>query len=259
MPLSVIVLVPVAEMLKGVAPPKFITGLEFPIVNVVVLAAFEFTVVNVPLIVSAPLVNVKVELLVLPPPAVYVELIVKLLVTFMLLSVEVQVMLELPLPPGVTVVITNDPQLNVPAPLIVTASFPFEFPDWVTALVTVKVIPLFIVRPSALAPAEALSIKVNELHEVLTVTVTVCPLAIITSSPAPGTTPPDQVPVAFQFPEAADVMVAAFVNVAKLNNNANSSNAFGIFETQVIVDINPFFIATDLYVVIDLIAYFIIL
>ncbi len=50
---------------------------------------------------------------------------------------------------------------------------------------------------------------VNDVHEAIAATVTVCPDAIITSSPLPGTTPPTQVAVALQFPVPADVIVAA--------------------------------------------------
>jgi len=52
--------------------------------------------------------------------------------------------------------------------------------------------------------------KETELDVVLTVTVTVAPAAIMASSVVSGTTPPDQVVVAFQFPPVTVlVMVAA--------------------------------------------------
>ena len=62
MPFKVIVLVPVPDKLKGVAPPRFSVGDEFPKVNVETLPPPSLVLVTEPFTETVPLVSVKVAL-----------------------------------------------------------------------------------------------------------------------------------------------------------------------------------------------------
>jgi hypothetical protein len=92
--------------------------------------------------------------------------------------------------PELTVV--NDPHTNIPSPTaIVLSLFPPVGGLTVKAPVTVRVIPELICKVVyALAP-----FMVKDKQVLASVTVTVAPAAMVTSSPAPGTTPPLQVVV----------------------------------------------------------------
>jgi len=121
----------------------------------------------------------------------------------------------------VTELIDILPTVKIPAPTaIVLVELAVVVLD-VNAPLTVNVIALLIVSVFVALPAGAFN--VNEVQEDEASTVTLWPEAITTASPAPGTTPPTQVPVALQFPVAAEVMVAAFENEIEKNIKKRNS------------------------------------
>jgi len=101
------------------------------------------------------------------------------------------------------------PAFKIPAP---TASVlvELEFLGMVTAPETERVTPeLMLTVPPEFVPW----VKVRDLQDTVAVTVTVAPLAIVTSSPEPGTTPPTQVVVAFQLPPVVVLLMAVSENL----------------------------------------------
>jgi hypothetical protein len=106
-------------------------------------------------------------------------------------------------------VVISDAQETVPAPTSNVLSLELVVGGTIVILPdTVSVIPELTVTVvlvlSGVVPI------VSERHTAAAFTATVWPLAMITSSPAAGTTPPTQVEALFQLPEPAEVMGAAY-------------------------------------------------
>ena len=76
-----------------------------------------------------------------------------------------------------------------------------------------------------LAACFSVPLTVRELIESssVPVMVTVCPAAIVTSSLAPGTTPPTHVPVSTQLPVPAELIAAASTGWVKVRRRKEAS------------------------------------
>lgn len=96
-------------------------------------------------------------------------------------------------------------------------------------VVTVKTTPLLTVKIPLVA--EVL-LNVTELMDVLTVTVTLSPGLITTSSVVLGTAPPNQVPPAFQLPLPLLVIIALYASIDPANKKAiaNKKRAYRVFD-----------------------------
>jgi len=161
--------------------------------------------VIIPLTVTVPLVAENVALLRLVV-VVPVLSIVKFPVIVKLEMVDVIIVVRFP--DGATVVPTfTDAQDNVPDPIIEHALLALTALFRLTALVTVTVMPLFILRVAD-AP-----VKVIDAHVVVTSPVRVTPFGIITASVEIGTPEGDHVPGVFQLP--VEAVFCAYVNDTK--------------------------------------------
>jgi len=188
----VVVLVPVADMLKGAAPPRNNDGLELPIVKVEVLAPFGLIVVTEPSTVTIPLAKVNVGLLFLPPPPAVLELVkVKLPETLKLLMLEVIIVVRGVAVKAIVTPTATDAQDNVPTPEMVQEVLFAAALLRVTSLVTVKIAPEPILSVDAVTPLSELNVIrfIVKLELILTVV----PAYIKIISPDTGV-PPDHVP-----------------------------------------------------------------
>jgi hypothetical protein len=102
--------------------------------------------------------------------------------------------------------------IKFPPPTASVLILPFWALGIVVVDIIVKVTPPLIFN-FALLPEAAPTVIFEAVAS--SVTVTVVPAAIVTSSPDTGTGPPPQVAVEFQFPDTEEVMVAAKVDAGK--------------------------------------------
>ena len=176
-------------------------GLEF-ILNVEVFRLFELAVVKAPVMFKIPLRRFTVALLLL---VFLVELRVKAPEQVKLASDNV-IAVELVVPgERVDNPTLTSAQLKVPVPDIVHVVAVPSILFKVTAPDTVNAYGLLITR----ALFEPDPINLIDATVVETSRVIVCPAAIVTSSPAPGTPDGDHVPAVFQFPVPVEVLVPA--------------------------------------------------
>lgn len=161
-----------------------------------------------------------------------------------LASKELTVITVVALPPGVTLLpMLIDPQLNAPLPLILQVQSFFidvAFRGKLTTFVTVSVTPELTTRLAVDDVLEFVA-KDNDKQLAFAVTVKVAPVAIITSSPDPGTTPVDHEPVAFQSPTTElDVLVTAPASrlkpIHKAKARRETKMLFKLFIVPVVAD-----------------------
>lgn len=217
-PFKVIVLVPVAVMLKGATPLKF--KVELDIVKVEVLTASSFVVTTEPLTIVVPPESVKVALFLLLVLLPINDAIVKFPERLKEVIEEVKSAVQVAVEPGAASVPTvTEPALIEPAPERVAAVLALVALSVVIAPLTVRVMPLFTVT---VPPVDA-ELNCRALTVSLTVTVTLCVAVIIAVSAEPGVfgvvplppVQPVQVPVAFQSPLPAEEQSTARTGFAE--------------------------------------------
>ena len=141
-------------------------------------------------------------------PAVFV-VIFPLISTLPVLTVNRPSLLLLPPPLGVPLTNKFPTTFSIPDPTIISLVRELEPGLFIViSPETDNVIPELI---WSLVSVDPPAIVIDEA-DLLSVTVTVAPTAIVTMSPAPGTTPPTQVEVRFQLPPVVVDVIAASVN-----------------------------------------------
>ncbi|MGH3053641.1 MAG: hypothetical protein ACRDL7_01525, partial [Gaiellaceae bacterium] len=131
------------------------------------------------------------------------------------LTVTRQMRLKVPLP-GMAMLAA----VSVPSPTLIVEVVAELGAVMVTAPVTASVMPELMAIPFA---PDAFAAMVTVLAAAAATTVTVCVLAIVTSSPEPGDTPPTQVEPTSQLPLWLDAIAAARALPAEANATATAS------------------------------------
>jgi hypothetical protein len=169
---------------------------------------------------TIPLVCVNVELFLLVTKLLF-KVISPETLRFAMVDTKVVVRFVVAPPlPDPTII---EAQFRVPAPDTVLLTFPEDKLFLEKASLTVNVMAEFTAREPEVP------VKVIDLQEASTVTVTVIPLLIMTSSAATGTAEPPQVAVEFQFPVTDAVLVAALALPVSASKPASISNKICMF------------------------------